>query len=126
MNYTVLVTGSAYGTQNSRTAFLFCKSLIKMNHVLNSVFFYFDGVHNANIINTSPIDEFDLIKGWQTLNRKYNVQLYVCSTAALRRGIVGKNTISIFKKGNLSNFFKLSGLLDFGNSMHISDRIIQF
>ncbi|CAL4325823.1 Sulfurtransferase TusD [Buchnera aphidicola (Protaphis terricola)] len=127
MNYTILVTGSAYGTQNSSTAFLFSKSLITMGHILNSVFFYFDGVLNANYISQSPIDEFDLIKGWRSLNKKYNVQLYVCSSAALRRGIVeDDNTSNILKKGNLSPCFQLSGLLELGNSINLSDRLIQF
>ncbi|QFQ32684.1 sulfurtransferase complex subunit TusD [Buchnera aphidicola (Aphis fabae)] len=126
MNYTVLVTGPAYGTQNSSTAFLFCKSLIKINHVLNSVFFYCDGVLNANIINKSPIDEFDLTNGWQKLHQKHNVKLYVCTSSALRRGIIEDNTVSRFKRGNLAPFFQFSGLLELGNSIHISDRIIQF
>ncbi|QCI19046.1 sulfurtransferase complex subunit TusD [Buchnera aphidicola] len=126
MKYTILVTGSLYGTQNASTAFLFCKSLIKMNQTLNSIFFYCDGVLNANIINKVPVDEFDLVEGWQKLHKKYNVQLYVCASAALRRGIVEDNTILQFKKGNLAPFFKFSGLLELGNSINISDRIIQF
>ncbi|QCI16753.1 sulfurtransferase complex subunit TusD [Buchnera aphidicola (Aphis craccivora)] len=126
MHYTILVTGAAYGTQNASTAFLFCKSLIKMNHVLNSVFFYCDGVLNANIINQPPIDEFNLITGWQKLYQKYSVKLYVCASAALRRGVVEDNTLSRFTKGNIAPFFQLSGLLEFGNSINISDRIIQF
>ncbi|MDE5286150.1 MAG: DsrE family protein, partial [Buchnera aphidicola] len=48
MNYTILVTGPAYGTQNSSTAFLFCQSVLKLNHILHSIFFYCDGVYNAN------------------------------------------------------------------------------
>ena len=126
MNYTVLVTGAAYSTQNARTAFLFCKSVIKMHHILNSVFFYFDGVLNANVISKLPTDEFNLIKGWQKLSQKNHVKLYVCVSAALRRGIVKENTISEFKKGNLAPYFQLSGLLELGNSIYISDRIIQF
>ncbi|QIQ41527.1 MAG: sulfurtransferase complex subunit TusD [Buchnera aphidicola (Aphis urticata)] len=126
MNYTVLVTGSAYGTQHARTAFLFCESLIQMHHVLNSVFFYCDGVLNANIMNKTPIDEFNLMQGWKALYEKYDVKLYVCTSAAERRGVVEDNTISNLKKGNLAPFFQLSGLLELGNAIYISDRIIQF
>ncbi|QCI17330.1 sulfurtransferase complex subunit TusD [Buchnera aphidicola (Aphis helianthi)] len=126
MNYTVLVTGAAYGTQNASTAFLFCKSLIKMNHILNSVFFYCDGVLNANIINEAPVDEFNLIQGWQKLHQRHHVPLHVCTSAALRRGVVEDNTISRFKQGNLASFFQFSGLLELGNAINISDRLIQF
>lgn len=126
MHYTILVTGPAYGTQNASTAFLFCQSLIKMHHVLNSVFFYCDGVLNASNINQIPTDEFNLIQGWQKLHRKHNVKLYVCTSSASRRGIVEDNTISAFKKGNIAPYFQLSGLLEFGNSVYVADRIVQF
>lgn len=128
MNYTVLVTGAAYGTQNASTAFLFCQSLIKMYHILNSVFFYFDGVLNANNFNQTVIDEFDLVKGWQKLHKKYNVKLYVCISAALRRGIIEdeESLKKNFKKGNVASCFQISGLIELANSIKISDRIIQF
>ncbi|CAL4325854.1 sulfurtransferase complex subunit TusD [Buchnera aphidicola] len=128
MNYTILVTGSAYGTQNASTAFLFCESLIKMYHTLNSIFFYFDGVLNANNFNQTPIDEFDLVRGWQKLHEKYKVKLYVCISAALRRGVVEDEELlkKNFKKGNLASFFQLSGLIELANSIKLSDRIIQF
>ncbi|AYN24558.1 sulfurtransferase complex subunit TusD [Buchnera aphidicola] len=128
MNYTVLVTGSAYGTQNASTAFLFCQSLIKMSHTLNSVFFYCDGVLNANNLNKSAIDEFNLLAAWQKLNKKHKVKLYVCISAALRRGIVEDEKLSniMIKKGNFASFFQSSGLVELANSIQISDRIIQF
>lgn len=128
MNYTVLVTGSAYGTQNASTALLFCQSLIKMRHTLNSVFFYCDGVFNANSFNKSAIDEFNLLIGWEKLNKKYKVKLYVCISAALRRGVIEDEKLSDskIKKGNFSNFFQLTGLVELANSIRFSDRIIQF
>jgi len=128
MNYTILVTGSAYGTQNASTAFLFCQSLIKMCHTLNSVFFYCDGVLNANSFNQSAIDEFNLLKGWENLNRKHKVRLYVCISSALRRGITENANMSStkFKNSNFSSFFDLSGLIELANSIKNSDRIIQF
>lgn len=128
MNYTILVTGAAYGTQNSSTAFLFCQSLVKTKHKLHSVFFYCDGVLNANRMITPAIDEFNLVQAWQKLNKKYKVQLYVCNSAALRRGILGdeKQLHLNSKKGNLAFFFQLSGLLELANSIKICDRIIQF
>lgn len=128
MNYTVLVTGSAYGTQNASTAFLFCQSLIKMSHTLNSVFFYCDGVLNANSLNKPAVDEFDLLSAWQELNQKNKVKLYVCVSAALRRGIIEDQKTSNIKtkKGNFSSFFESSGLVELAHSIKISDRIIQF
>ncbi|WP_284443157.1 sulfurtransferase complex subunit TusD [Buchnera aphidicola] len=128
MKYTILVTGAAYGTQNSSSAFLFCKSLLKTKHILHSVFFYCDGVLNANSMTTPAIDEFNLIEAWQGLNKKYKVKLYVCNSAALRRGVIeDEKTLNVnVKKGNLAFFFQLSGLMELANSIKICDRIIQF
>jgi len=128
MNYTILVTGAAYGTQNASTAFLFCKSLLKTKNTLHSVFFYCDGVLNANNMTQPATDEFNLIKAWQELNKKYQVKLYVCNSAALRRGVVGDEAIlnMLKKKGNLADFFQLSSLIELANSIKICDRIIQF
>lgn len=128
MNYTILVTGAAYGTQNASTAFLFCQSLVKTEHTLHSVFFYCDGVLNANNMTTPAVDEFNLITAWQTLSTKYKVNLYVCNSAALRRGILPDCEISNLKikKGNLAFLFQLSGLMELANSIKICDRIVQF
>ncbi|QCI22958.1 sulfurtransferase complex subunit TusD [Buchnera aphidicola] len=128
MNYTILVTGAAYGTQNSSTAFLFCKSLLKTKHTLYSIFFYCDGVLNANSMTTPAVDEFNLIEAWQGLNKKHKVKLYVCNSAALRRGVIAdEKTLNVnVKKGNLACFFQLSGLMELAHSIKICDRIIQF
>ncbi|QCI25715.1 sulfurtransferase complex subunit TusD [Buchnera aphidicola (Sitobion avenae)] len=129
MNYTILVTGAAYGTQNASTAFLFCKSLLKTNNILYSVFFYCDGVLNANSMITPAIDEFNLIKAWQKLNKKHKVKLYVCNSAALRRGIIEDEKLlnnKNVKTGNLAFFFQLSSLIELAHSIKICDRIIQF
>ncbi|WP_425619627.1 sulfurtransferase complex subunit TusD [Buchnera aphidicola] len=128
MNYTILVTGPAYGTQNASTAFLFCNALIQTKNKICSVFFYGDGVYNANNMTTPASDEFNLIHAWQELKKKYQVKLYVCNSSALRRGIV-KNEKYFdrpYKIGNLAIFFQLSGLLELANSIKLSDRIIQF
>ncbi|QCI20653.1 sulfurtransferase complex subunit TusD [Buchnera aphidicola (Brachycaudus cardui)] len=128
MNYTILVTGAAYGTQNASTAFLFCQALVQTKNILHSIFFYCDGVYNANSMTTPAIDEFNLIKAWQNLNKKYKVNLYVCNSAALRRGVIEDELIvnANIKKGNLDRFFQLSGLIELANSINICDRIIQF
>jgi tRNA 2-thiouridine synthesizing protein D len=128
MNYTILVTGASYGTQNASTAFLFCKALVETQNILHSVFFYCDGVLNANNMITPATDEFDLVKAWQKLNKKHKVNLYVCNSAALRRGIIEDEKILNMnvKKGNLAPSFQITGLLELANSIKICDRIIQF
>lgn len=128
INYTILVHGAAYGTQNASSAFLFCKSLLSLNQILYSVFFYCDGVYNANSMITPATDEFNLIEAWQLLHKQYKVKLYVCTSSALRRGVIEDKNISKknIQKGNLALFFQLSGLIELADSIQKCDRIIQF
>jgi len=120
--------GAAYGTQNARTAFLFCQSLIKTKHKIFSIFFYGDGVLNANGMTQPESDEFNLIKAWQNLHKKYQVKLHICNSAALRRGIVDNQQSSKINLaiGNLALYFQISGLVELAYAIQISDRVIQF
>ncbi|QNS01706.1 MAG: sulfurtransferase complex subunit TusD [Buchnera aphidicola (Pentalonia nigronervosa)] len=128
MNFTILVMGAAYGTQNASTAFLFCQSLVTTKHKLYSVFFYCDGVLNANKMNTPASDEFNLTKAWQELSKKYYVNLYVCIGSAFRRGVTNNVTMNNVndKQNNLAIGFQLSGLVELAYSIKICDRIVQF
>lgn len=128
MMYTILVTGPAYGTENASTAFLFSSAVIASQHELLSVFFYCDGVLNANKFITVAKNEFNLMKKWESLYNNHDVKLYVCISAALRRGIVHGviNNDSYSNYTNLSSCFKLVGLSKFSDLIMISDRVIQF
>ena len=48
MRFAIVVTGPAYGTQQASSAFQFAQALIADGHELSSVFFYREGVYNAN------------------------------------------------------------------------------
>ena len=48
MRFAIVVTGPAYGTQQASSAFQFAQALIVEGHELSSVFFYREGVYNAN------------------------------------------------------------------------------
>ena len=53
MRFAIVVTGPAYGTQQASSAFQFAQALIAEGHELSCVFFYREGVYNANQL-TSP------------------------------------------------------------------------
>ncbi|XBC39690.1 MAG: sulfurtransferase complex subunit TusD [Buchnera aphidicola (Chaetogeoica yunlongensis)] len=130
MNYTILVTGAPYGTQNSTTALLFCNALVASKNRLLSAFFYCDGVLNANGFISFSSDEYDLVRKWVILHKQHSVKLFVCMSAASRRGvvdvIVDKQQDNILKKSNLRSSFILTGLSKFSDYLEISDRIIRF
>ena len=87
LDYCLLVTGPAYGTQQASSAYQFAQALLAKGHRLSSVFFYREGVLNANQLTAPASDEFDLVRGWTQLAQQHGVALNVCVAAALRRGV---------------------------------------
>ncbi|WP_039908238.1 sulfurtransferase complex subunit TusD [Candidatus Regiella insecticola] len=127
LNYCLLVTGSAYGTQQASSAYQFALALLEARHRLSNIFFYREGVLNANRLTAPANDEFDLVRAWSQLAKDNKVQLNVCISAAQRRGVCDKNqtedhTVAI----NLQPGFTLSGLGALAEALFTCDRIIQF
>ncbi|MXP67872.1 sulfurtransferase complex subunit TusD [Pantoea sp. Aalb] len=128
MRYTLLVTGSAYGTQNSSSALLFARTLLKLEHKLESIFFYRDGVLNGNRFIFPATDEVDIVRGWQQLYEENGVILNICIAAALRRGVINsQEALHLnFNDSNLQFGFKLTGLRTLAKAILNCDRLVQF
>lgn len=118
----------AYGTQQASSAFQFAQALIVEGHELSSVFFYREGVYNANQLTSPASDEFDLVRGWQQLNAQHGVALNICVAAALRRGIVDETEAGRLglASSNLQPGFTLSGLGALAEASLTCDRVVQF
>lgn len=128
LRYTLLVTGPAYGTQQASSAFLFAQALIASGHQLTSVFFYREGVLNANQLTSPAGDEFDLVRAWKKLSEEHQVELNVCVAAALRRGVMDAHEAAQLNlaAANLQPGFILSGLGTLAEATLSNDRVIQF
>ena len=128
MRFAIVVTGPAYGTQQASSAFQFAQALIADGHELSSVFFYREGVYNANQFASPASDEFDLVRAWQALNETQGVELHICVAAALRRGVA--DTTEAARLGlagsNLQPGFSLSGLGALAQAALTCDRVVQF
>lgn len=127
MRYSLLVTGPAYGTQQASSALLFARALITAGHQLDNIFFYREGVLNANQLTAPASDEFDLVRAWQQLNEQ-GVTLNVCVAAALRRGITNDQEANNndLPGANLQPGFQLSGLGELAKAALTCDRMVQF
>lgn len=128
LRYCLLVTGPAYGTQQASSALQFAQALIAEGHRLESVFFYREGVLNANRLTAPANDEFDLVRAWQRLGGEHGVALNVCVAAALRRGVTDAQQAAALKLpgANLQPGFTLSGLGELAQSVLTCDRVMQF
>ncbi|WP_312227979.1 sulfurtransferase complex subunit TusD [Pseudescherichia sp.] len=128
MRFALLVTGPAYGTQQASSAWQFAQALMAAGHELASVFFYREGVYNANQLTAPASDEFDLVRAWQALHLEHQVELHICVAAALRRGVTDE--IEAQRAGlagtNLQPGFMLSGLGALAEAALTCDRVVQF
>lgn len=128
MRFAIMVTGPAYGTQQASSALQFAEALLAAGHQLESVFFYREGVYNANQLTSPASDEFDLVRGWQKLNEQQGVELHICVAAALRRGVTDKAEAERLglAAANLQPGFSLSGLGALAQAALTCDRMVQF
>ncbi|XKM13385.1 sulfurtransferase complex subunit TusD [Orbaceae bacterium ac157xtp] len=120
LRYTIVVTGSAYGTQSAFCAYQFCQALIEAKQKIEAIFFYQDGVYNANSFTSPANDEFNLVDAWQRFASLHKIPLTVCISAAQRRGVVSD------LDNNLATGFELTGLGELTEKIATSDRVIQF
>lgn len=128
MRFALMVTGPAYGTQQASTAWQFAQALLAAGHELASVFFYREGVYNANQLTAPASDEFDLVRAWQGLHLEHQVELHICVAAALRRGVTDESEAQRagLPAANLQPGFTLSGLGALAEAVLTCDRVVQF
>ncbi|PPI88536.1 sulfurtransferase complex subunit TusD [Candidatus Pantoea edessiphila] len=128
MNYNLLVTGPPYGTQHATSALLFSRALLKAGHKLKSIFFYREGVLNANQFIIIPKNEFNLITAWKNLSREQEISLNICISSSFYRGILNAQEAEnkFYSSGNLQPGFYFSGLRALAEAISNCDRIVQF
>ena len=78
LRFALLVTGPCYGTQAAADAYRFACAVIEQGHVLSQVFFYQEGVHNANHLVAPANDETNLQQAWATLALAQRLERLCC------------------------------------------------
>lgn len=128
MIFTLVVHASPVQQQAPESALRFAKALLQAGHTVYRVFFYRDGVMNANALASSPADELCIPFEWQALSQQYQLDLVVCIAAAIRRGVLDSNEARRYDKHsfNLAEGFELSGLGQLVEASIVSDRVMTF
>lgn len=90
---------------------------------LIGVFFYQDGVLNAAKHLSIPSDEFQTLTQWQQLSSDYNVPLYLCITAAEKRGL--SDELNQHELSNIDKAFTVSGLGELVELTSKAERVVQ-
>ncbi|SEA39920.1 sulfurtransferase complex subunit TusD [Marinobacterium iners] len=128
MKFTLVIHSAPYQSASADTALRFARALLASGHELYRVFFYRDGVHNASALASPPRDEQSVPLAWQLLAQEHQLDLVVCISAAVRRGVLDENEAKRYEKpaANLAPGFELSGLGQLSEALIQSDRVITF
>ncbi len=117
MKIGILVNEGPFTHQASDSAYRFARAALDKGHEVPRVFFYNDGVFNANKLSEPQSDDRNLVVLWSELARDHDIDLVVCIAAALRRGI---------KEDILKEGFRISGLGQLVESGIENDRLVVF
>lgn len=126
--YSVLITSPPFNGDSAQRALSFIKGVISNGDTINHVFFYGDGVYHTNSLMLETGDSLFTYGEWKNLSSAHNVNLMVCITAAVKRGIVSQQEAKENGMGqsNLQAPFQQAGLGEFFTSLHNCERLVQF
>jgi len=122
-NTLALVVTTPPNSNLTTTAINLVKTAVEKGVAIVGVFFYQDGVLNAAKHLSIPTDEYQTLQHWQQLNREFDVPLYLCVTAAEKRGLtdeLGKN-----ENSNIDQAFTVSGLGELVELTCKAERVVQ-
>lgn len=124
----ILITASPSDIAKVTSALSFCEHAAAQGKAIDQVFFYHDGVHHANALQYTPGDEKSMYGRWLALHNTYDVPLWVCITAATKRGIVSPTEAQEIGQAhyNLLPPFEQVGLGEFFTKLHESSNLVQF
>jgi len=117
MKLGILINEGPFTHQASDSAYHFTVAALARGHEVARVFFYNDGVYNANKLSEPQSDDRNLVALWAELGKEHGIDLVVCVAAALRRGIKDE----ILREG-----FRISGLGQLVEAGIQSDRLVVF
>ncbi|MDD0824174.1 sulfurtransferase complex subunit TusD [Mannheimia sp. AT1] len=125
MDYVLAIKSPVYGSQGAFLAYQVAEELLKANHTIRQVFFFQEGVSNANAFVNPASDENNLVEKWQNLAKLHRLPLHLCIAAAQRRGVVDEVS-SHLEQANLAEHFTLAGLGEFSQAVLQADRLLTF
>ena len=128
MNYSLLVLSPPFNGDTALTAQRFARAVLARGHSIERVFFYADGVLNGTGSSVFAQDETDPTTGWVELAKEHQVELILCVSSALKRGMLDAVEAQRHEIGErtIHPAFEISGLGQLVDSAAKSDRIITF
>ena len=128
MKFAIVVHGAPYSDQAARSAYLFARSVIDEGHEIYRVFFYHDGVYNANLLSVPPQDEVHIESEWANLGREHQLDMVVCISSALRRGMLNETESNRYERDgtSMNPVFTVAGLGQLIDAAIQADKLVTF
>lgn len=131
-NTLALVVTTPPNSNLTTSAINLVHAAIENNVKVIGVFFYQDGVLNAAKHLSIPSDEFQTLTQWQQLNSRYDVPLYLCISAAEKRGLTDElnnhepsSHEPSQETSNIDSVFTVSGLGELVELTSKAERVVQ-
>jgi tRNA 2-thiouridine synthesizing protein D len=125
MNFALAVYGPPVSSAAPELAWRFATAALDAGHAVSRVFFYADGVHNANCMQQPAPGEAPPRQRWLSLAER-GVALSVCANSALRRGLLDAEYATDASCALVRAPFELCGLGQFAAAAARADRVISF
>lgn len=106
----------------------FAQAVLARGHQIHRVFFLDEGVLAGSSTIVSPQDETDPVQQWAELGAKHTVELILCVSSALQRGLLDSAEAERYEKAAATTHpaFEISGLGQLIEACASSDRLITF
>ena len=128
MKFSIVVYAAPYSSEAAVTAFNFTQAVLDQGHDIYRLFFFGDGVHNANKLTVVAQDEINLQQQWDELIKSRKLDAVVCVSSAIRRGIVdaGESKRHQLNATSMHDSFEIAGLGQLIDATVNSDRVVNF
>jgi tRNA 2-thiouridine synthesizing protein D len=126
--YSLLVLSSPVSGHGPRQAADFARHALQRGHSIKRVFFMDDGTFTGAVASVFPQDEADPLLPWRTLALEHGLDLVLCVSSALQRGLLDKVEAQRHERegATVHESFTISGLGQLVDAAAQSDRLVTF
>ncbi len=128
MKFSIVVYAAPYSSQAASTAYRFTREVLNQGHEIYRLFFFGDGVHNANRLAITPQDEPNLQQQWDKLIRDCELDSVICVSSAIKRGVIDAREAERYGLDSHSSLSssEIAGLGQLVDAALNSDRVVNF
>jgi tRNA 2-thiouridine synthesizing protein D len=128
VKFSIVIYAAPYSSEAAATALRFTKTLLDQGHELYRLFFFGDGVHNANRLSVVAQDDKNIQQAWDELIKTRGLDSVICVSSAIKRGIVDETESQRYELNAVSAYdsSEISGLGQLVDATLHSDRVVNF